>query len=307
MGTPGFAVHILEKMLQENHNVVGVVTAPDKPAGRGQRTHSSAVKKFALKQDLKIYQPTNLKSDDFQQTLAEINPDLAVVVAFRMLPKKVWNFPKFGTFNLHASLLPDYRGAAPINWAIINGETKTGVTTFFLDERIDTGKIILQKETTINAEETAGSLHDKLMEDGAKLVNQTIELIAKNKVEAKAQKDFNPQKNAPKLNAENTKIDWSKNPTEIYNLVRGLNPYPVAWTYFKNGEKKLRCKIFAVQAENTTHENPIGKVFKTKNELKVAVSSGYIKILEMQMPGKRKMLIKDILNGLNLKENAFML
>ncbi len=307
MGTPGFAVHILEEILKQNYNVVGVVTAPDKPAGRGQKVHASAVKKFALKQNLEIYQPSNLKSDDFQETLKQINPDVAVVVAFRMLPKKVWDFPKLGTFNLHASLLPDYRGAAPINWAIINGETKTGVTTFFLDEKIDTGKIILQEEVEIKTAETAGSLHDKLMQEGAKLVHKTLQLIAENKVEAKAQENDKIEKHAPKLNAENTKIDWTKKPEEIHNLVRGLNPYPVAWSYFQNGKKKMRCKFFSVQPENAVHNHAIGKIFKSKTALKVAVTSGYVSILEMQMPGKRKMPIKDILNGLNLEENSFML
>ncbi|HLS29752.1 MAG TPA: methionyl-tRNA formyltransferase, partial [Flavobacteriaceae bacterium] len=225
MGTPEFAVYILDEILKAEHTVVGVVTAPDRPAGRGQRVHSSAVKKFAEKKNLPIYQPSNLKSPEFQKELQDINPDIAVVVAFRMLPKMVWNFPAYGTFNLHASLLPDYRGAAPINWAIINGEEKTGVTTFFLDEKIDTGKIILQEEVKIESDDDAGSLHDKLMIKGADLVNQTLKLIAEKNIETQPQSSPAEGKTAPKLDSKNTRIDWSKTPEEINNLVRGLNPY----------------------------------------------------------------------------------
>lgn len=307
MGTPEFAVYILDQILQAGNEVVGVVTAPDKPAGRGQKMHASAVKKFALEKNLNIYQPTNLKSEEFQKDLKEINPDIAVVVAFRMLPEKVWDFPKYGTFNLHASLLPQYRGAAPINWAIINGEEKTGVTTFFLDHKIDTGAIILQKEVKITPDQTAGELHDQLMTEGAKLVNQTLDLIAKNKIQPQKQIHTDQLKEAPKLNAENTRIDWTKPGDEIKNLVRGLNPYPIAWTVFKNGEQELRCKIFEVEIEKTDHSHESGKVFVSKKEFKIAVSDGNVKILEMQLPGKRKMKIKDILNGLQIEENAIML
>lgn len=307
MGTPEFAVHILKHLLAKKYHIVGVVTAPDKPAGRGQKIHTSAVKRFALKEDLSIFQPTNLKSDEFQEDLKTINPDVSVVVAFRMLPEKVWNFPKFGTFNLHASLLPDYRGAAPINWAIINGETKTGVTTFFLDEKIDTGKIILQKDVAITAQDNVGSLHDKLMCKGAEVVDKTLQSIAEDQVEAKAQSKIKNPKPAPKLNKANTKIDWSAELLDIYNLIRGLNPYPVAWSIFKNGEKEMRCKIFSVATEENTHSQPIGKVTKTKTELKVAVKSGFILIKEMQMPGKKRTSIDQLLNGLHLKENASML
>lgn len=306
MGTPEFAVYILDEILKADHTVVGVVTAPDKPAGRGQRIHSSAVKKFAEKKNLPVYQPTNLKSTSFQEDLKDLNPDISVVVAFRMLPKMVWNFPTYGTFNLHASLLPDYRGAAPINWAIINGEEKTGVTTFFLDEKIDTGKIILQAEVAIQPDDDAGSLHDKLMIKGAELVNQTLHHIAEDNFKAKAQALPQEGKMAPKLDGENTRIDWSKTPEEINNLVRGLNPYPVAWTYFENGDKKMRCKIFAVRPEKMDHQYTVGQIFKSKNDLKVAVKGGFIYILEIQMPGKRKMSIQDVLNGLQLEEKSIM-
>lgn len=306
MGTPEFAVHILDEMIKADYSVVGVVTAPDKPAGRGRRIHESAVKKFATKKSLAVYQPTNLKSESFQKDLEEINPDIAVVVAFRMLPKVVWDFPKYGTFNLHASLLPDYRGAAPINWAIINGEKETGVTTFFLDEQIDTGKIILQEKIEIKPDDTAGSLHDKLMEKGADLVIQTLNLISKQEHQATEQTLPHPKKFAPKLNNENTRIDWSKTPEEIYNLVRGLNPYPVAWAYLQNADQKLRCKIFNVQSESADHNFKVGSIIKTKNQLKIAVPGGYIYILEMQLPGKRKMPIQDLLNGLQLETDAKM-
>lgn len=306
MGTPDFAVHILKHILKENHTLVGVVTAPDKPSGRGQKMHASAVKRFALKENLPVFQPKNLKSDEFQETLKTLKPDISVVVAFRMLPKKVWNFPKYGTFNLHASLLPDYRGAAPINWAIINGETKTGVTTFFLDEKIDTGKIILQEEVEIQKEDTAGSLHDKLMYKGAEIVNQTLELVAQDKIEGKPQPENKNLKAAPKLNNDNTKIDWKEDIHTIYNLIKGLSPYPVAWTQFTNGKKEMRCKIYVSEIEKTSHDFPAGKVVKTKTELKVAVDGGFISIKEMQLPGKKKIPIKQLLNGLHLKENSKM-
>lgn len=306
MGTPDFAVHILDHLVTANCNIVGVVTTPDKPAGRGQRMHASAVKKYAKKKELSIYQPPNLKSDEFQKDLKKINPDVAVVVAFRMLPEKVWAFPKLGTFNLHASLLPDYRGAAPINWAIINGETKTGVTTFFLDEKIDTGRIIKQEEVAITPKDTAGSLHDKLMETGAHLVHKTLLDIAKDNINPQTQPQETAFKPAPKLHKKNTQIDWSKPIEEIHNFIRGLNPYPVAWTYFENGKEKLRCKLYETEVILEEHTHEIGKVIQSKTELKVAVKSGFISIKKMQLPGKRKMPIKNLLNGLHLNENAKM-
>src|SRR5699024_9884496 len=281
MGTPQFAQHILDHLLKNKYNIIGVVTAPDKPAGRGQKMHTSAVKRFALKKDLPILQPTNLKADSFQEKLKSLHPDIAVVVAFRMLPKKVWAYPKLGTFNLHASLLPDYRGAAPINWAIINGETETGVTTFFLDEEIDTGKIIKQEEVAIDFEDNAGTLHDKLLDKGKHLVAQTIDLIEEDNITPKAQKTPKKLKSAPKLNNTNTKINWHSNLFAIHNLIRGLAPYPVAWTTFKNGKKQLRCKIFKAKPEEATHDFTIGKVIKSKKDLKVAVPHGFIHILTM--------------------------
>lgn len=307
MGTPEFAVHILDQIIKSGYQVVGVVTSPDKPAGRGQKIHTSAVKKYAQKQNLAIYQPTNLKSDEFQKDLQKINPDVSVVVAFRMLPKSVWNFPAYGTFNLHASLLPQYRGAAPINWAIINGDQETGVTTFFLDENIDTGHIIFQDKVAINAKDNAGTLHDKLMEKGADLVVSTLNAIQNDTVVVTQQKPQTDLKPAPKLNSANTKIDWNDSVRHIQNLVRGLNPYPVAYTYFMNGEDKMRCKIFEVEIEKLAHSYPIGKVIISKNDFKIAAADGFVKILEMQMPGKRKMEIKDILNGLQINADPKML
>lgn len=307
MGTPQFAQHILDHLLKNKYNIVGVVTAPDKPAGRGRKIHTSAVKRFAAKKSLRVLQPTNLKAESFQQDLKDLSPDIAVVVAFRMLPKKVWSYPKLGTFNLHASLLPNYRGAAPINWAIINGETETGVTTFFLDEEIDTGKIIQQQKVAISFEDNAGMLHDKLLNKGKKLVAQTIDLIEKDNILPKPQQEPKKLKPAPKLNNTNTKIDWNSDLFAIYNLIRGLSPYPVSWTIFKNGKKELRCKIFEAKPEEAIHDFTIGKIIKSKKDLKVAVQNGFIHILNMQLPGKRKMPVDQILNGLHLKENSCML
>ena len=307
MGTPDFAVTILDKIIAENYNVVGAVTAVDKPAGRGQKLRASAVKQAALKHNLEVLQPTNLKSDEFQADLERLNPNLIIVVAFRMLPKKVWDFPELGTFNLHASLLPQYRGAAPINWAIINGEEKTGVTTFFIDEKIDTGAIIDKKEIDINPKENAGSLHDKLMHLGADLVANTLESIAKDEVKTITQDQNDDLKTAYKLNNENTKIDWQQPSKTIFNLIRGLSPYPVAWTYFNNGEKQLRCKVYTADYSIEKHELPIGNIAVEEKKLKVATSDGFIFIEEIQLPGKRKLATKDLLNGFSLEENAKML
>ena len=238
MGTPDFAVEGLAKIIEAGYNVVGVVTAPDKPAGRGRKLNQSAVKKFALTKDLPVLQPTNLKSDDFETQLKSLKPNLQVVVAFRMLPTKVWKFPAYGTFNLHASILPEYRGAAPINWAVINGEKTTGVTTFFIDDKIDTGNIIQSKEIEIEATENVGSVHDRLMKLGGELIVDTLKLIEIGEVRTIPQNKEEDPKPAPKLTRENTKIDWSKDTITIYNLIRGLNPYPAAWCYFQNDEKR---------------------------------------------------------------------
>lgn len=304
MGTPDFAVGILEKLLQENKKVVGVITVPDKPAGRGRSLRPSAVKEFALKQNLPILQPVKLKDPEFLEALAAWKADLQVVVAFRMLPRVVWEMPPMGTFNLHASLLPEYRGAAPINWAIINGEDKTGVTTFFIDEQIDTGAIIASKDLDISANETAGTLHDKLMDIGSQLVVKTVALIEQGEAASRVQSKDKSFKEAPKLNSENTRIDWSKTPSEIDQFVRGLNPYPVAWTELVQGSDRLRMKIYEVIPEMGIHSKKIGTVEIGKKELKVAVKDGYVYIKVMQWPGKKKMAILDLLNGQLIEKQA---
>lgn len=306
MGTPDFAVGILDALITNDYNIVGVITAPDRPAGRGRKLNESAVKKYAIEKQLKVLQPTNLKNEEFLNELADLKANLQVVVAFRMLPKEVWQMPEYGTFNLHASLLPEYRGAAPINWAIINGETKTGVTTFFIDEKIDTGAIILQKETDILPDEDAGSLHDKLMLLGSDLVLSTLERIKKGNFETTVQKNATDLKLAHKIHRDTCKIDWNADQKDIYNLIRGLSPYPAAWTVLHNGEEELIVKIYKVSIEEAEHSFNNGALIKTKTELKVAVKDGYINLLQMQLQGKRKMAIKDVLNGLKLDENAYL-
>ncbi|MCH2033033.1 MAG: methionyl-tRNA formyltransferase [Tenacibaculum sp.] len=306
MGTPDFAVTILKKLIEDKYNVVGVITAPDKPAGRGRKINQSAVKKYALTQNLPILQPTNLKNEDFLKELQNLNADLQIVVAFRMLPTVVWKMPKEGTFNLHASLLPEYRGAAPINWAIINGESKTGVTTFFIDDKIDTGEIILKSEIDINKNEIVGELHDRLMHLGADLVTQTVDLINSGKVITTKQPELE-EKAAPKLFPHNCKIDWNKSLSEIYNHIRGLNPYPAAWTNIKNGEEEISAKIYGVEKENTNHDLEIGKIVTSKKELKVAVKNGYLIIKEIKLSGKKLLDIPSLLNGFTFEENATML
>lgn len=307
MGTPDFAVATLNTLITNKYNVVGVITAPDKPSGRGRKLNESAVKVYAKEKGLNILQPKNLKDDHFLKELKALNANLQIVVAFRMLPKVVWQMPEYGTFNLHASLLPNYRGAAPINWAIINGETKTGVSTFFIDEKIDTGAMILQKEISIEATENAGSLHDKLMTVGSKLVLKTVELIQNNTVKTTPQPENATIKTAYKLNKDNCKINWNSTIDSIYNKVRGLSPYPAAWSSLKNNNDVLDIKIYTVEKEIETHNIEIGSIIATKKEVKVAVQNGFIKIIDIKMPGKRTMDIKSLLNGYEFKNDAKML
>lgn len=307
MGTPDFAVGILSEMINAGKNIVGVITAPDKPAGRGRKLMASAVKEFAVSQNLKVLQPTNLKDEGFLKELKGLNANLQVVVAFRMLPKVVWQMPELGTFNLHASLLPQYRGAAPINWAIINNELKTGVTTFFIDEKIDTGSIISNKEIDIEKRETAETLHNKLMEKGSELVLETLELIENGKANPKPQAKNGDLKEAPKLTPENTKIDWSKPGKEIDAFIRGLSPYPVAWTTLYNKGETLKAKIYTANFENAQHSLVPGTIEVSKKELKVACVGGYILIEEIQLPGKRKMDISSLLNGYSFAEDCKLL
>ena len=304
MGTPDFAVGTLAALLKANINVVGVITAPDKPAGRGRKINESAVKKFAVVNELKVLQPTNLKNEEFIAELESLKANLQIVVAFRMLPKIVWQMPEYGTFNLHASLLPDYRGAAPINWAIINGETKTGVSTFFIDEKIDTGNVILQEEVLIHEKDTLGELHDTLMNVGSNLVVKTVELIKEDNVTTIKQPEIE-EKSAPKIFNETCKINWNDSLTNIYNLIRGLNPYPAAWTTLNDNNTEIKVKIYDVKKEIQEHQLKPGAIITSKNEIKVAVTNGYLIIDSLQLSGKRKMDSKSLLNGFSFSEQAY--
>ena len=307
MGTPDFAVATLKLLVENDYTIVGIITAPDKPSGRGQHLNESAVKQYAKKIGLNILQPTNLKDDVFLSQLKALNANLQIVVAFRMLPKVVWQMPEIGTFNLHASLLPNYRGAAPINWAIINGESKTGVSTFFIDEEIDTGDMILQEEIDIKKDENAGSLHDKLMILGSQLVLKTVDTIRKGEVKPIPQKAEKNIKTAYKLNKDNCKIDWNDSMNNIYNKIRGLSPYPAAWTTLINGNEVLDVKLYEAEKEFISHSKIAGTIISNKNEIKVAVAKGFIIIKEIKLPGKRTMEVKSLLNGYKLHENAKML
>ena len=306
MGTPYFAVPALKALISNGYNVVGVITAPDKPAGRGRKIQMSDVKVEALKHHIPILQPENLKSPDFLESLKDLNANLQIVVAFRMLPKNVWQMPRLGTFNLHASLLPNYRGAAPINWAIINGETKTGVTTFFLDEKIDTGAIIYQAEADINPDENAGNLHDKLMALGSNLIIKTVKAIADGSVTTINQPNADSNL-APKLNPENCKIDWQELVTRINNKVRGLSPYPTAWCYLLNNNETLKLKIYKSTPSFESHSFEIGKIIADKKILKVACKDGFLHINELQLAGKKRMDVISLLNGLQFSKEAKLL
>lgn len=307
MGTPPFAVGVLKKILEEDFNLVGVITAPDKPAGRGQKLSITAVKEFALQHNLRIFQPTHLKDPDFIKELENTGVNCQVVVAFRMLPEVVWKLPKYGTFNLHASLLPQYRGAAPINWAIINGETTTGVTTFFIDDKIDTGEIILSESTNIHSDDNAGQLHDRLMEIGGKLVTKTLFQIAQGEVSTSQQKNTLHLKTANKLNKDNCKIDWNTDGLSIYNQIRGLSPYPGAWCYLKNGEIQESIKIYESKFDIESHIFKPGSIISDKKSVKIAVINGWIELLLLQLPGKRKMTSLELNNGYEFKEGSYVL
>ncbi len=304
MGTPEFAVGILDTIIKNNYEVVGVITAADKPAGRGQKIKYSAVKEYALANNLTLLQPTNLKDESFLAELKALNANLQIVVAFRMLPKVVWEMPSLGTFNLHASLLPNYRGAAPINWAIINGETKTGVTTFFIDDKIDTGAMILNSEINIEPEETAGQLHDRLMHLGSTTVIDTLKVIETGKVTTTIQEDNDDIKTAYKLNKENCKIDWTKSGAEINNLIRGLSPYPASWCFLKDQNEELNIKIYEAKLVSESHSYEIGKLISSKKEIKIAIKDGFIQLLSLQFPGKKRMLASELLNGVSFSEAA---
>jgi methionyl-tRNA formyltransferase len=305
MGTPDFAVAPLKTLIEANYNVVGVITAPDRPAGRGRKVQQSAVKQYTLQHNITILQPTNLKDEYFLTALKSLEANLFVVVAFRMLPKVVWQMPKFGTFNLHASLLPNYRGAAPINWAIINGEKTTGVTTFFIDEKIDTGAIILQEETAIDRTDNAGSLHDKLMVQGAQLVLQTVQQIESGKVTTQPQDESMAQNPAPKIHKETSKINWDDSLTNIHNFIRGLSPYPAAWCFLDNNDDEvLNIKVYKSEPEFVVPPQKPKTVIVENNTIKVAHKEGYLHLQMLQLPGKKGMDAKALLNGFQFNTNA---
>lgn len=301
MGTPDFAVESL-KALHNNFNVVAVVTAPDKPRGRGQELSPTPVKQFAQQNGIPVLQPTNLKSPDFIEALELLNPDLAVIVAFRMLPQAVWSLPRLGSVNLHGSLLPQYRGAAPINHAIINGETKSGITTFFLQHEIDTGNIIESKEVEITDTDNAGTLHDKLMIEGAKVLTNTVANIIDNNYKTYPQKSIAEEdlKPAPKINKEFCRINWATDGKTIHNFIRGLSPYPGACTETSIGNKTTGIKIYSGSFANSDMDFHPGTIIIEKNRLKVAVKNGWYFVHEMQQAGKKRMQVSDFINGLNL-------
>ncbi len=303
MGTPDFAVESLRRLVEGGYNIVGVITMPDKPMGRhGSVLQASPVKQYAVSQGLKVLQPEKLKDEAFVNELRALQADLQIVVAFRMLPEVVWNMPRLGTFNLHASLLPQYRGAAPINWAVINGDTETGITTFFLQHEIDTGAIIQQVRVPIADTDNVEVVHDKLMALGGDLVIETVEAILAGTVKAIPQEtlfqsdaDLRP---APKIFKETCRIDWSKGVKRVYDFIRGLSPYPAAWTELSVGDKVLELKIFAASKEFCTHQQTVGTVLTDhKSYIKVALEDGYLNILTLQLSGKKRMEVTDFLRG----------
>jgi len=297
MGTPEFAVPSLQTLVENDCQVVAVITAPDRPAGRGQKLNESPVKEYAVANDIPVLQPEKLKNPEFLETLRSFQADLQVVVAFRMLPEVVWDMPRLGTFNLHASLLPNYRGAAPINWAIMNGETETGLTTFFIEKEIDTGKIIFQEKEPITPDDTAGSLYERMMEKGAALVRRTVRAIAAGDYPQVAQPPMQEGKEAPKLFRENCEIDWQQSAAEIRNFVRGLSPYPAAWTTL-NG---LNCKLFAVSVveKRLPNDSAEPSAYRTdqKTFLHFLAADAWIAVHELQLEGKRRMKIDELLRG----------
>ena len=310
MGTPEFAVASLRRLVEEGYNIVAVVTTPDKPAGRGQKIHESDVKVAARELGLPILQPEKLRDSEFVEAMQALQPDLGIVIAFRMLPEVIWSMPKYGTFNLHASLLPQYRGAAPINWAIINGEKETGITTFLLNHEIDKGAIIGQHKEPILPEDNIGTMYDKLMTKGCDLVVDTVEHIAAQDFTPIEQMhiDESTLKPAPKIFKEDCKIDWSWDGERIINFVRGLSPYPAAWTpMYLNGEEKGSAKIFHASFCEKEHNEPSGTIRTDgKGSLEVACANGWVAIHELQVAGKRRMATRDLLLGFRNIEDYTM-
>ena len=296
-GTPDFARTSLEAIHTSAHEVVGVVTVADKASGRGQKVHQSPVKTYAVEHDLLLFQPEKLRNEEFLSQIQSLNADIFVVVAFRMMPKVLFSMPRLGTFNLHASLLPDYRGAAPINYAVINGETKSGVTTFFINEKIDEGNILLQAETEISPEDNAGTLHDRLMEIGAKLVVKTLDGLAEGKLTEIPQNQKENPKTAYKIFKEDTKIDWEKEVEVIHNFIRGMSPYPAAFTILEVGGEQKILKIFKGKFQKIEHSKEYGAIEISKNEFKIYAKNGVYFPEELQLEGKKRMNLKDFLNG----------
>jgi len=296
-GTPDFARASLEAIHTSAHEVVGVVTVADKASGRGQKVHQSPVKTYAVEHGLPLFQPEKLRNEEFLSQIQSLNADIFVVVAFRMMPKVLFSMPRLGTFNLHASLLPDYRGAAPINYAVINGETKSGVTTFFINEKIDEGNILLQAETEISPEDNAGTLHDRLMEIGAKLVVETLDGLAEGKLTEIPQNQKENPKTAYKIFKEDTKIDWEKEVEVIHNFIRGMSPYPAAFTILEVGGEQKILKIFKGKFQKIEHSKENGAIEISKNEFKIYAKNGVYFPEELQLEGKKRMNLKDFLNG----------
>ena len=305
MGTPAFAIAPLQQILESEHKVVAVITAPDRKSGRGKKLTPSPIKVFCEENDLPVLQPPNLKDPVLITQLRKLAPDVMVVVAFRMLPKEVWSIPPNGTFNLHASLLPKYRGAAPIHWAIINGEQQTGVTTFFINEQIDTGEIITQKSLSIGLDENTGQLSNRLEELGATLTLETLDLIATNRVNSSPQPNSNQASLAPKLTRENTKLQWDQEGKRIERKVRGLQPFPCAWTMLSSNGQVLYCKIYDVDFIERKQPLEYGKIFVENQQIMVAVPNGTIHVKRLQLPNKKPMSDKELLNGYSIDAQAF--
>jgi methionyl-tRNA formyltransferase len=307
MGTPEFAVESLGSLLTNGYNVVGIVTVPDKPAGRGRNITKSAVKLFADSHGLYVLQPDSLRNPAFIENLKRLDADTIVVVAFRMLPEEVWKIPSLGTINLHASLLPQYRGSAPVNHVIINGETITGVTTFLIDEKIDTGNILLREEVPVLPFENAGNLHDKLMKHGARLVIKTLEALAENRIKPRPQSDFmipgEQLRKAPKIFPENCIIDWNNEIPAIHNLIRGLSPNPCARSFFRNETRSLSYKVYESLPEQEKHSYQTGRIISDcKTFLKIACKGGFIKIQSLQLEGKKRLDAEEFLRGFRIDE-----
>jgi methionyl-tRNA formyltransferase len=305
-GTPEFAVASLDMLVKQGYNIVGIVTAPDKPAGRGLEIKMSAVKEYAHSKNLRVLQPENLKSEEFLAQLRELKPNLGIVVAFRKLPKEVWSMPSLGFFNLHASLLPHYRGAAPINWAIINGEKESGVSTFFLDDEIDTGRIILRAKENIKEEDTAGELYERLMKDGADLTFKTVRAIESGNYTPEDQsgllKPNEKIKLAPKIFKDDCRINWKRPAEDVHNFIRGLSPYPTAWAEVKKEAEVLSMKIFKSAKEIAAHTSQAGDIIEEKGRaVKIAVKDGFIHLLELQLAGRKKMNTEEFLRGFSFE------